>query len=45
MYFPSRERISKAMAALMSAGLISYRRQAVVVLNAAGLQAAATPSA
>lgn len=41
----SRERISKAMAALMSAGLISYRRQAVIVLNAAGLQGVATPSA
>ena len=40
----SRERISKAMAGLMSAGLISYRRQAVVVLDPAGLPAA-TPSA
>jgi CRP/FNR family cyclic AMP-dependent transcriptional regulator len=40
----SRERISKAMAALMAEGLISYRRQAVTVLDAAGLQAAATPS-
>jgi CRP-like cAMP-binding protein len=39
----SRERISKAMAQLMAQGLISYRRQAVVVLDAAGLRAAATP--
>jgi CRP-like cAMP-binding protein len=41
----SRERISKAMAQLMADGLISYRRQAVVVLDAAGLQATATPAA
>jgi CRP/FNR family cyclic AMP-dependent transcriptional regulator len=39
----SRERISKAMAQLMAEGLISYRRQAVFVRDAAGLQAAATP--
>jgi len=37
----SRERVSKAMAVLMAEGLISYRRQAVAVLDAAGLQAAA----
>jgi CRP-like cAMP-binding protein len=39
----SRERISKAMAQLMADGLINYRRQAVVVLDAPGLHAAATP--
>jgi CRP/FNR family cyclic AMP-dependent transcriptional regulator len=41
----SRERISKAMAQLMADGLISYRRQAVVVLDVPGLRAAATPGA
>ncbi len=39
----SRERTSKAMAQLMAEGLISYRRQAVVVRDAAGLHAVATP--
>jgi len=38
----SRERISKAMAALMSERLITYRRQCVIVLDAPALQAAAT---
>jgi len=37
----SRERISKMMAAFMAEGLISYRRQAVVLLDITGLQAAA----
>jgi CRP/FNR family transcriptional regulator, cyclic AMP receptor protein len=41
----SRERVSKAMRQLMADGLISYRRQAVVVVDAAALQAAATPGA
>lgn len=40
----SRERVSKAMAALMSERLITYRRQSVIVRDASALQAAATPS-
>jgi CRP-like cAMP-binding protein len=39
----SRERVSKAMAALLADGLITYSRQAVTVLDPPGLQAAATP--
>jgi CRP-like cAMP-binding protein len=38
----SRERVSRAMGALMSAGLITYSRQAVTVLDRAALQAAGT---
>ena len=40
----SRERISKAMAALMAEGLIKYARQDVVVRDLAGLQDIATPA-
>jgi CRP-like cAMP-binding protein len=40
----SRERVSRAMAALMSDGLIKYARQAVTVLDMAGLQEVATPA-
>jgi CRP-like cAMP-binding protein len=40
----SRERISKAMAALMAEGLIKYARQDVVVRDLAGLQEIATPA-
>ncbi len=39
----SRERVSKRMSALMADGLISYGRQAVSLLDPAGLQRAATP--
>jgi len=39
----SRERISKAMAALMADGLIRYARQSVTVVDLRGLQEAATP--
>jgi len=39
----SRERTSKAMAALMADGLIAYARQAVTVRDLAGLQDIATP--
>jgi CRP-like cAMP-binding protein len=41
----SRERISKAMAAMMGDGLIRYARQAVTLVDMAALQEAATPSA
>ncbi len=41
----SRERVSKAMAALLADGLITYGRQAVTVRDPAGLQAAAAPQA
>ncbi len=41
----SRERVSKAMAALLADGLITYGRQAVTVRDPPGLQAAATPQA
>lgn len=40
----SRERISKGMAALMADGLIRYARQAVTILDLAGLQDVATPA-
>jgi CRP-like cAMP-binding protein len=40
----SRERISRAMSSLMADGLITYTRQAVTVLDLAGLQEAGTPS-
>jgi len=39
----SRERTSKGMAGLMADGLIRYTRQAVTVLDLAGLQEVATP--
>jgi CRP/FNR family transcriptional regulator, cyclic AMP receptor protein len=41
----SRERISKAMAALKAEGLITYSRQSVTVVDLAGLQEVATPAA
>ncbi len=41
----SRERVSKALAALMAEHLITYRRQAITVRDPAALQAAATPAA
>lgn len=41
----SRERVSKALAALMADRLITCRRQAITVLDAAALHAAATPAA
>ena len=40
----SRERVSKAMAALMAERLLTYRRQSVIVLDPPALQAAATAS-
>ena len=39
----SRERISKGMAALMDEGLLTYRRQAITILDLPALQDAATP--
>lgn len=40
----SRERVSKAMSALMRAGLLEYGRGKIVLHDLAGMRAAATPS-
>jgi CRP/FNR family transcriptional regulator, cyclic AMP receptor protein len=40
----SRERISKAMAALLAGGLITYTRQAITIRDLNGLQVVATPA-